>query len=259
MISKLFSAVALALATSWSPQALAQTHVQVPGHVAAAVADVARPPVDTARDAGRKPAEMLAFAGVKPGDKILELIPGKGYFTRVLAKAVGPTGKVYAAEAPPYPDETGKVPSGPRPIALLARQPGYSNISPFDLDPTKPIRSPEPVDVVWIAQNYHDFHLAELKLDVAAANRQLFDALKPGGTLIVIDHAAVAGAPLSVADTLHRIDPAKARAELEAAGFRFEGETDVLRNPADPRTASVFDPSVRGKTDQFVYKFQKPS
>ncbi|MFN3514308.1 MAG: class I SAM-dependent methyltransferase [Phenylobacterium sp.] len=221
-------------------------------HLTAAVADASRPDADKARDTDRKPAEVLDFAGVKPGDKVVDFIPGGGYFTRVLAKAVGPQGKVYAA-APPASS-----PDAQPAAAQIAAEPGYGNVQVIPLNPGA-FAAPEPVDVIFTAQNYHDLHLKRLNVDVPAANKSLFDALKPGGVLLVVDHAAVAGAPLEVADTLHRIDPAKAKSEIEAAGFVFEGESDVLRNPDDPKTASVFDPAIRGKTDQFVYRFRRPS
>jgi predicted methyltransferase len=219
-------------------------HAAPPANVAAAVADSSRPAADKARDAARKPAEILEFAGVKSGDKVVELLPGGGYFTRVLSAAVGPTGKVYAA-----------VPANDVEKTKAALQKG--NVEVVTLD-AKGFKTPEPVDVMFTAQNYHDFHLKQLALDVPAVNKTLYNTIKPGGTLLVIDHAAVAGAPIEVADTLHRIDPAIARREIEAAGFKFVGEDNAIRNPADPKTVNVFDPSIRGKTDQFVYKFEKP-
>ena len=219
-------------------------HAAPPANVAAAVADSSRPAADKARDAARKPAEILEFAGVKSGDKVVELLPGGGYFTRVLSAAVGPTGKVYAA-----------VPANDVEKTKAALQKG--NVEVVTLD-AKDFKTPEPVDVMFTAQNYHDFHLKQLALDVPAVNKTLYNTIKPGGTLLVIDHAAVAGAPIEAADTLHRIDPAIARQEIEAAGFKFVGEDNAIRNPADPKTVNVFDPSIRGKTDQFVYKFEKP-
>lgn len=245
MVQKFLAAAGLAAMIAAASPAWAQ----MPPAVDAAVADAARPDADKARDADRKPAEMLVFAGVEPGDVVLEMLPGGGYFTRVLAKAVGPDGEVYAAQ-PPASD-----PAKPPAIVAVAEQ--YDNVTVI---PARigALSAPQPVDVIWTAQNYHDFHLARLKLDVAAVNKNLFDALKPGGTLLVIDHVAATGAPLDVADSLHRIDPAKARAEIEAAGFEFVGESDVLRNPQDTHTVGVFDPAIRGKTDQFVFKFRKP-
>jgi len=112
--------------------------------------------------------------------------------------------------------------------------------------------------VVWTAQNYHDFHLTRLHLDVPATDRLIFSLLKPGGEFLIIDHSAVAGSGLDVPDKLHRINEDIVKQEVEAAGFVLEGETDLLRNPADPRTALVFDPAIRGHTDQFVLRFRKP-
>jgi predicted methyltransferase len=217
--------------------------------IAAAVADSGRPASDTARDAARKPAEMLAFAGVKSGDVVLEVLPGGGYFTRLLSKAVGPKGHVYAG-AP-----EGKFREA---VTALAADPAYANVSVIGLDPTALSAIP-PIDVIWTSENYHDLHLSRLHMDVAANDGLWFAKLKKGGALIVIDHAALAGAPVTeTADTLHRIDPAAAVKEIEKAGFVLNGESKAIRNPADPHTAAVFDPSVRGHTDQFAYRFRKP-
>lgn len=244
MSRKLFLAAAAAACLTAAPIAgLAQ---EAPAHIAAAVSDAGRPTADMARDANRKPAEMLAFAEVKPGQKVMDLIPGAGYFTRLLSKAVGPTGKVYASTSAQYAAQ----------IEPVAKDPAYANVQV--VPPPIQAKPAEPLDLIFTAQNYHDLHLAQLKLDVAPFNKALFEALKPGGLLVVVDHAAVAGAPVTVADTLHRIDPAIVRKELEAAGFQFVAESDAVRNPADPKTGNVFDPSIRGKTDQFVYKFRKP-
>ena len=217
--------------------------------IAAAVANPARPAADAARDAVRKPAEVLAFSHVKPGDKVLELIPSGGYFSHLFSGAVGPTGRVYAA-SPNFNPETGKA-VGVKPV-----DPAFPNVIPTVLGRT--ISVPEPVDMIFTAQNYHDFHLSRLNLDVAALDKGLFAALKPGGLLVIEDHAAVAGTDLTVPDKLHRIDEAIVKQEVEAAGFVFEGESDVLRNPADPRTANVFTPDIRGHTDQFLLRFRKP-
>jgi predicted methyltransferase len=115
------------------------------------------------------------------------------------------------------------------------------------------------VDLFWLTQNYHDLHDKWLgPYDVADFNRQVFRALKPGGTYFVVDHVAAAGSPADVTETLHRIDPAVVRREIEAAGFCFAGESDALRNLADPHTAGILDKSIRGDTDRFIFKFRKP-
>lgn len=243
---------ALACAALIAPAALAAPA----GDIAAAVADTSRPEGDVKRDADRKPAELLSFAGVKAGQTIVDLIPGGGYFTRLFSKAAGPKGTVYAVSPPPQPPAEGK-PAKPDAIAALTADPGYANVKAVTLGPSGFVL-PTQADVLWTSQNYHDLHLARLKLDVPATNKAIFAALKPGGLYIVLDHAAAAGAPLEVADTLHRIDPAIVRKEVEAAGFKYEGESAILRNPADDHSKIVFDPAVRGHTDQFVYKFRKP-
>jgi predicted methyltransferase len=221
--------------------------------IAAAVADTHRPPADTARDAARKPADMMAFAGLKPGDTVLEILPGGGYFTRMLSLAVGPKGHVYAAT----PDPAGKF---AEPAAdAIAADPTYANVSVVRITAAGMSALP-PLDMIWTAQNYHDMHLSAVHVDVPGLDRLWLSLLKPGGELLVIDHVAASGAPLTLtADTLHRIDPAAARAEIESAGFVFDGQTDILRNSADPHTAIVFDPSIRGHTDQFVFRFRKPA
>jgi predicted methyltransferase len=225
----------------------------IPAPIAAAVADSHRPPADTARDAARKPAEMLAFAGIKPGDIVLEILPGSGYFTRILSKAVGPKGHVYAAT----PDPASKF---AEPAAdAIAADPAYANVSVIRLTGGGMHGLP-PLDMIWTAQNYHDLHLSTLKLPVPMLDKLWLSILKPGGEFLVIDHVAASGAPVTeTADKLHRIDPVAARAEIEGAGFVFDGENDAVRNSADPHTAVVFDPSIRGHTDQFVFKFRRPS
>jgi predicted methyltransferase len=218
------------------------------GGYAEAVADPGRPATDKARDIDRKPAETLAFAKVHAGENVIEILPGAGYFTRLLSKAVGPTGHVYAATLPQF----GKY------VAAIAADPAYANVTLVGLDPAALAAVP-PVGLIFTAQNYHDMHLTRAHLDVPAMDKVWFDRLAPGGYLVVIDHAALPGAPVTAtADAMHRIDPAFVRSEVIAAGFVFDGETDFLRNPADPHDKTVFDPSIRGHTDQFALRFEKP-
>ena len=228
----------------------AGVHAQTSPQIAAAVADPGRPAADVARDAARKPAEMLAFAGLKPGDIVLEVLPGGGYFTRLISKTVGPSGHVYAG-AP-----AGKMQEA---AVAIAADPAYANVTVVGFDAAATNALP-PLDLIWTSQNYHDLHLTRVHQDPVAIDKLWFSKLKPGGVLIIIDHVALPGAPVvATADTLHRIDPAAARSEVESAGFVFDGQSDALHNPADPHTANVFDPSIRGKTDQFAYKFRKPN
>jgi predicted methyltransferase len=248
MASKLLMGAALALALSTGmAQAAPSAAVQ------AAVADKGRPEADTKRDADRKPAEMLEFAGVKPGDKVADFIPGGGYFTRIFAKAVGPKGKVFAITNPPPANAT-----QPPPIQAIAADPQYGNITVVSTG-LGGFKLPELVDVFWTSQNYHDLYLTRLNLDVPAVVKGIYDAIKPGGVFIVLDHEANAGADVvQTANTLHRIDPAAVRKTVEAAGFKFDGESTVLDNPSDDHSKGVFDPALRGHTDQFIYKFRKP-
>ena len=225
--------------------------------VVAAVADSSRPDKDRARDAARKPAEMIAFAGVKSGQVVVDVMPGSGYWSRMFGTIVGPQGRVYAY----VPQEITSFKSDPAGVAkAMAAEPGRTNIS-VQVDPLASDNAPAGAfDVVWIFQNYHDLHDSFMKgADVDAFNRVIFKALKPGGVYVLVDHAAEAGSGLKHTEDLHRIDPAALRAEVEKAGFKFDGESKVLANPADPHTALVFDPSIRGKTDQFAYRFKKPT
>lgn len=227
---------------------------KIPAYITAAVADSARPDTDTKRDADRKPAECVAFAGIKPGDKVADLIPGAGYFTRIFSKVVGPKGYVYAYFASDIDAVYAKHKLQVPPPA----DPNFPNVS-YIHAPVAKFVTPEKLDVVWTSQNYHDLHDKFFgPADIVAVNKAIFDALKPGGVYIVLDHAAEAGSGLRDTDTLHRIDPAQVKKEVLAAGFVFAGESKVLRNPADDHTKLVFDPSIRGKTDQFIFKFRKP-
>ena len=230
---------------------------KIPAPIAAAVADSSRPAADTDRDAARKPAEMLALAGVKPGEQIVELLAGGGYFTRVLSLTVGPKGHVYALNPPPRPNPTGSAPA-PSPLETLAQDPHYGNISllPLSAITADPPTAPK-VDLVWTSDNYHDLHNLP-NADLAAFNKHVFDVLKSGGVYIVIDHAAAAGHGTSDTSTLHRIDVETVKSEVESVGFKLAGSSDAAHNPADPHTASIRDPSIRYHTDQFALKFVKP-
>ena len=223
-------------------------------HIVAAIADPARPAADSERDVNRKPAEMVAFGEVMPGDKIGELIPGGGYMTRILSKAVGSTGKVYVFAGAPVQREGQPPPAAPV-AAITADAANYGNVQVILTDFTK-IPAPEPLDLVWTSQNYHDMHNPGRNLDINAANKAIYGALKPGGVYVVLDHQSAKGVDFDAQK--HRIDMAKVKAEVLAAGFEFVAESQVLDNPADDGSKGVFDPSIRGKTDQFILKFKKP-
>jgi predicted methyltransferase len=235
--------------------AAGQAAAKEPAYITAAVNDTGRPDADKQRDADRKPGALLAFAGVKPGTKIVDLIPGGGYFTRIFAKAVGDKGYVYAyipSELDPYILKK----YGSTDVSKMFA--AYPNVAVVHA-PINKFVVPEQVDIVWTSDNYHDLHDPFFApADLSVINKQIFAALKHGGTFMVVDHAAPDGSGLSDTDTLHRIDEAVVKKEVEAAGFKLVAESSVLRNKGDDRTTKVFDSAIRGKTDQFVLKFRKP-
>jgi predicted methyltransferase len=249
----LAAVIALALPAVHAAPASPQ-HAQPP-YLAAAINDPARQ-ADRSDDARRKIAQVMAFAQVKPGDKVLELIPGSGYFTRVFSGVVGPKGHVYAL----WPNEyAAEAKSDVANLRTLAGQPHYANVSVLT-QPAARLDAPESVDVVFTSQNYHDYPDKFMgNVDPVVLDKQVYKVLKPGGVYIVIDHVAPAGSGMRDTDTLHRIDPAIVRKQVESAGFVFDGESDALRNPADPHDIKVFDKSIRGHTDQFMYRFRKPA
>lgn len=219
---------------------------------AAVLASPVRTDEDRARDAARQTALVLDFAGVRPGWKVADMIMGGGFFTRTFSAAVGPGGHVTAWQ----------------PAEFIAFQSSYGDAATAAeaLPNVDVIRSPigapdfpEGLDLVFTAQNYHDLHLQPFPTDTAAkVNARAFAALKPGGLYVVIDHHALDGSDLSVAHTLHRIATETVVAEVEAAGFRMAGMSPALWNDDDPRTANVFDESIRGRTSQFMIVFRKP-
>lgn len=243
-IARIVAIVGLAVAGT---AALAQS--PVPQAIAAAVADSGRPEADKARDGARKPAEIVAFAGVRPGDKVAEFLPGGGYYTRILAKAVGPQGHVYLL----VPAGFAQRPGGLDGLNALAAQ--YGNITVVATDLTN-FTLPEPVDLAWTTENYHDMHNGPTP-SFAGINEATFRALKPGGIYFVEDHSAAPGTGTTVTSTLHRIDPAAVIDEVTAAGFALDAQSDLLANPADPKTAGVRDPSVQGETEKFALRFRK--
>jgi len=218
----------------------------VPAFASAADAP-ATPP---APDPAWKIPEVITFIGVKPGDKVADIIAGR--LTGALAEAVGPNGKVYAVETA----EIAK--SHPEGMALMKK---LAQKQPNIVVSADPVASPLPpgLDAVFIRQNYHDLYDKFMgPADVKAFNKAVFTALKPGGVYVVLDHVAATGSGIAATDTLHRIDPARVKSDVLAAGFQLQAESQILANPADDHTKSVFDPSLRNHTDQFLYKFVKP-
>jgi predicted methyltransferase len=230
---------------------------------AAAVASPLRPNSDIQVDGDRKPAELLTFAGIRPGDKIADLIPGDGYFTRLFRQVVGPQGHVFAVIPQVLAANSSKRLD---PIKELIAAPGYENVS-LIVRPYEDIGADIPLDLVWTSQNYHDVY-GEVgpfavpgvsgKEEAAKMDAAAFKALKPGGHYIVIDHAARPGSGGDDAKTLHRMDAATVIAQVTAAGFVLEDRSDVLANPQDGHDRVIFAPEIRGHTDKFALKFRKP-
>ena len=205
---------------------------------------------DRQADPRRQPAKMLAFTGVGPGMKVLDMEASAGYSTELLARAVGPSGVVYAQDSAAVIERFVK-----DKFDIRAARPAMKNvvhvIRDFD-DPIPPEVSG--LDLITFFFAYHD--ITYMTVDRAIMNKKMFAALKPGGFLIVADHSAKPGDGINVAKTLHRIEESTLRQEIEAAGFKLVAEADFLRHPEDPRDAKVFQPAV--PTDEFVLKYQKP-
>lgn len=243
------SILALMLAAGLAVPALAAP----PTNIAAALADPARPAADVARDAARKPAELLALADIKTGDKVADFVIGGGYITRILSAAVGPTGHVYAYQPAEFIKFQASYGENLKKVADA-----YKNITPLDAS-FQQLDLPDGLDAIVTVQNYHDLYLKPFPSGTAAkVDAELFKSLKPGGVLLVVDHAALPGSGISAADSLHRIDPAAVKSDLKAAGFVLESESPLFHDASDPHTTNVFDPSIRGKTDQFTLVFRKP-
>ena len=203
-----------------------------------------------ALDPAWKVPEVIAFIGLKKGGTVADIIGGR--LTASLAEAVGPSGKVYAVETAEIVKDHPKI---------LERMKALAVQSPNVVVSDDPIATPLPagLDAVFIRQNYHDLYDKFMgPADVPAFNKAVFAALKPGGVYVILDHAAAAGSGISATDTLHRIDPARVKADVLAAGFKLEAESSILANKEDDHTKNVFDPSVRGHTDQFLFRFKKP-
>jgi predicted methyltransferase len=238
----LFAALALA-ALPLSAQA-----ASVPDYVVKAVADPSRPAEERKLDAVRKPAEVLAFSGVKPGDTVAEYLPGGGYYTRMLSAIVGPKGKVYALETTTWGKDN---------IAATKKTvEGLKNVV-LDLAPLGQFNLAAKVDMFWTTDNYHDLHVPKYaNVDMAAFNKHVADSLKPGGVYIILDHAAAAGTGAKDSPTLHRIEKKTVIDEVTGAGFTMAGESEVLHRTSDDHTKKIFD--LHYNTDQFVLKFRRP-
>ena len=227
--------------------------------IADAIADPGRPATDREQDATRKPAEILGFLGVVPGMRVLDAFSAGGYYTELLARIIGSEGEVIAYNNPPYAKFAEK--------GIAARYAGNrlpnarqvtSTLEQLELEPAS-------LDAAIFVMSYHDLYWRPADgswppTDPSLLLAKLYAALKPGGVILVQDHVAAPGGEVSeVVDRLHRIDPTVVKRDFERAGFEFESASDALTHPADDHTINVFNPAIRGKTDQFVFRFRKPS
>lgn len=249
------TALALCLVTGGAWARSSSGHI--PEYIKAAVNNPTRPEQDRRRDVNRKPEQVLAFARVRPGLKIGELEPAGGYYTRILCKAVGSSGHIYAVNfilhfSARMLRRMHRRRMGPPP----APKTDCHNVT-YSVQAAPALKLPSNLDMVWTTENYHDFHNREFgKPNIRTFDRTVFNALKPGGVFIIEDHAAAAGTGAKDTNTLHRIDPALVKREVESVGFRYAGQSRVLHNPKDNHTEIVF--KMIDKTDRFLFKFRKP-
>jgi predicted methyltransferase len=204
-----------------------------------------------------KLSELTRFARVEAGSIVIDVYPGDGDWTRLFSDVVGPEGRVFsfvpAEIADLKPDQVGR-------MRTLAKEPGRENVEAVSANLVAMPKATQPADVVWMHLFYHDLHTALMQKKGATAadfNRGVYERLKTGGFYVIVDHAAAAGAGTSHAQSLHRIEPASVREEVEAAGFVLEADSSILANKDDPHSIKVFDPSIKGKTDRFAYRFVK--
>jgi predicted methyltransferase len=244
----LLAAAAIALTAAPLTQLAAK-----PSPAAAAVADPARSDKHRKLDESRMPAEILAFTAVKQGETVIDYISGSGYYAELFAKAVGPRGTVYAVNPDAF--------HNPKDFELIqAKRPNLRAL----VAPVAALQlAPKSADTLFTHLNYHDLYWESEKfkfprIDVPSVLAGWFQAVRPGGQVVIVDHVGPAGDPRVVVDQLHRIDPERVKADMAAAGFVLEAESNVLRRSEDDHTKGVFDPSLRGKTDRFVLKFRRP-
>lgn len=227
--------------------------------IAAALASPDRPQADRTQDETRRAREFLGFTGVAPGMRVFDAFAAGGYYTELLSRIVGVTGEVIAYNNPPYARFAAK--------GIAARYDGgrLANVRQLTVDVDRLELEPASLDAVIFVMSYHDLYWRPADgswppTDPAQMLAKLHAALKPGGVIVVQDHVAAAGGDTAeIVDRLHRIDPAVVRRDFERAGFTFDGESTMLANPEDDHTRQVFDAAVRGRTDQFVYRFRKPA
>ena len=253
----------LALALGWPvPQArseVVETATPAPQEsIAASIDDSRRPAADREQDAVRKPAEILAMLDVEPGMHVMDAFSAGGYYTELLSRLVGPKGEVIAYNNPPYAKFAAKG------IAARYADDRLPNVRQVTAEVDELELAPHSLDAALFVMSYHDMYWRPAdgsweRTDPMQMLRKLHAAMKVGGVVVVQDHVAAPGGDVTeVVDKLHRIDPAIVKRDFKAAGFALEAESDALAHPDDDHTLGVFDPKIRGRTDQFVMKFRRP-
>jgi predicted methyltransferase len=249
-------ALALLLATAAAPlPAIAKSHAEMAAPYAKAVAAKGRSADFLALDASRKPADVLAFMQLKPGMHTLDLLAGSGYYADLMARIVGPKGSVVAFSPATYMEGKSKA-------ALEALAKRHKNLR-YSGDMRALMSATNSVDFVMLHLNYHDFYFESVAYKIPRTDPNqvlagLFNAVKPGGIVAVVDHVGPAGDTRAIVDKLHRIDPETVKADFLRAGFVLEAQSDILKVATDDHTTNVFDPAMRGKTDRFAFRFRKP-
>ena len=218
-----------------------------PAYIRRAIESPARPAAQRARDANRKPAEILMMSGIKPGERVIEFASFGQYYTQLLSDIVGPRGRVYMFDLP-YTEKR----AGAASRAFVAAHPNAK----YNVVDYNSVQLPGSVDIVYMVLYYHDLSINHI--DTARLNGRILAALKPGGIYLIVDHNAAPGSGRRDTQALHRIDPAVIRKEVTAAGFELVKESHLLADPADDHTQLVFKPSVRGRTDRTIFVFRKP-
>lgn len=241
------TAPAAAPTAAAAPAATYQVPANAPAYIKHAVESPSRSAEQKARDANRKPAEVLMLSGVKPGDKVVEFASFGQYFTTLLSDIVGPKGQIYMYDLP-YTEAR----SGAASRAFVAAHPN----SKYEVVDYNTLELPKDVDIVFNVLYYHDLPLNNI--DTANLNARILKALKPGGIFFIVDHNAEPGSGTRDTKTLHRIDPAVIKKEVTAAGFELVEESKLLAHAEDDHTKMVFSPGTRGLTDQTIFKFRRP-
>ena len=205
-----------------------------------------------------KLSELSQFARTDTGSTVIDVWPGSGDWTRLFSDIVGPEGRVYSF----VPAELAHFKSDPvGSLRALAKEPGRENVEVISANLVALPGNPQSADVVWLHLFYHDLHTPLLQTrgaTPASFNQAVYERLKPGGFYVIIDHVAAAGTGKTHTESLHRIEPAYVREEVEAAGFVLDADSTVVANKGDPHSMKVFDPSTKGETDRFAYRFVRP-